>query len=153
MLAGFYLAAQPSARGLERLIAVAPAVLGCGLIALSLSRSFALSLALMPVMGMGQMLVMASSNTVLQTLVDEDKRGRVMSFYVLSFMGMLPLGNLMAGVLANQIGAPFTVAIGGSLCIAGALAFGRRLPALRRLMQRVYVGPGVEQAEREAGAV
>jgi MFS family permease len=149
--AAMYLASRSSVRGLGSVIAIAPAVLGAGLIVFSLSRSLVLSLLLTPLLGMGQMLVMAASNTVLQTIVDDDKRGRVMSFYSLSFMGMVPLGNLLAGVLASQIGAPLTVAIGGGLCVVGAIVFGRNLPALRKLVHPIYVRKGIVPAEVAAG--
>jgi MFS family permease len=146
-----FLASRSSVRGLGRIIAVAPAALGIGLIAFAFSRSFVLSLLLMPLLGLGQMLVMASCNTVLQTIVDDDKRGRVMSFYSLSFMGMVPLGNLLAGLLASRIGPPVTVAIGGGLCIAGAIVFSRNLPALRTLVHPIYVRKGIIPAEVAAG--
>ncbi|MBN1846239.1 MAG: MFS transporter [Sedimentisphaerales bacterium] len=137
------LACRSTVRGLGRLIALAPALLGAGLIAFALGRSFALALILMPLLGLGQMLLMASCNTVLQTIVDDDKRGRVMSFYSLSFMGMVPLGNLLAGVAARQIGPALTVAVGGAVCIAGALNFRRKLPALRKLVHPIYVSKGI----------
>jgi MFS family permease len=146
-----YLASRSSVRGLGRIIAIAPAVLGGGLIAFSFSRSLVLSLLLMPLLGVGQMLVMASCNTVLQTIVDDDKRGRVMSFYSLSFMGMVPLGNLLAGLLASRIGPPSTVAIGGGLCIVGAIVFSRNLPALRKRIHPIYVRKGIVPAEVAAG--
>ncbi len=130
LMGALYLASRSNVLGFDRIIAIAPAVLGCGLIAFSLSRSLTVSLMITPLLGMSQMLVLASSNTLLQTLVDDDKRGRVMSFYSLSFMGMVPIGNLVAGVLASQIGPALTVAIGGSLCIVGALVFSRKLPKL-----------------------
>ncbi len=138
-----YLAGRRSVRGLGRVIALAPALLGVGLIAFAYSRWFALSLALMPLLGLSQMLLMASVNTVLQTIVDEDKRGRVMSFYSMSFMGMVPLGNLVVGVAARWIGPELTVAVGGAVCILGALYFLRRLPALRALVHPIYVRKGI----------
>ncbi len=141
--AAAYLASRSTVRGLGRVISMAPAILGAGLIAFAISRSFYVSLLLMPLLGCGQMLLMASCNTVLQTIVDDDKRGRVMSFYSLSFMGMMPLGNLIGGTLGSQIGAPLTVAIGGTCCIAGSILFATRLPALRRLVHPIYVRKGI----------
>ena len=143
-LAGaLYLAGRRSVRGLERVIAWAPAVFGAGLIALGLSTRLWLTLPVMTVIGLGLMVQMASTNTVLQTIVDDDKRGRIMSFYSMAFMGMVPLGSLIAGVLAQYIGAPLTVILGGTCCIAGSIDFARRLPALRELVRPIYVRKGI----------
>ena len=101
------------------------------------------TLAVMPVIGLGLMVQMASTHTVLQTIVDDDKRGRVMSFYSMAFMGMVPLGSLLAGILAQFIGAPQTVILGGICCIAGSIIFIRRLPALRELVRPIYVRRGI----------
>ena len=97
----------------------------------------------MPLLGLGQMLLMASCNTVLQTIVDDDKRGRVMSFYSLSFMGVAPLGNLLAGVAAREFGSAATMAAGGVACVLGAIAFTRRLPRLRTLIRPIYASKGI----------
>jgi MFS family permease len=141
-LAGaLYLAARRTVRGLWRVIAWAPAVFGAGLIALGLSPRLWLTLAVMPVIGLAMMIQMASTNTVLQTIVQDDKRGRVMSFYSMAFMGMVPLGSLVAGILAKSIGAPLTVILGGSCCIAGSFGFSRRLAQLRHLGQPI-AAPG-----------
>lgn len=140
---GVYLAGRSSVRGLERVIAIAPALFGGGVIAFSLGRSFLLALMLMPLLGLGQMLLMASINTMLQTIVEDDKRGRVMSFYSLSFMGMFPLGSLLLGVMARLIGPSLTVAIGGAVCIAGAVNFSRRLSVLRKLVRPIYMDRGI----------
>jgi MFS family permease len=86
---------------------------------------------------------MAASNTVLQTLVDDDKRGRVMSFFTMAFMGMTPFGSLLAGFLASKMGAPNTVLIGGLACLLGAGAFAKKLPALRELGRPGYVRAGI----------
>lgn len=139
----FYLAGRRSVPGLERVIAWAPAVFGIGLIVLGLSRYLWLTLAIMPVIGLGLMVQMASTNTVLQTIVDDDKRGRVMGFYSMAFMGMVPLGSLLAGLLAHALGAPNMVMLGGACCIAGALVFNRQLPALRRQIRPIYVRKGI----------
>ncbi len=141
--AGIYLASRSSVLGLGKIIAIASAVLGVGLIVFSFSRSLMLSLMLMPLLGMGQMLVMASTNTVLQTIVDDDKRGRVMSLNALAFMGMVPIGNLLAGALAGHIGPSPTIAIGGSICILGAIVFSKSLPALRKQVLPIYVSKGI----------
>ena len=117
-----FLAAQKSARGFAPLIAIAAVIFGAGLIAFSLSHVVWFSMLFVLVAGFGMMVQMASSNTVLQTVVDDDKRGRVMSFFTMAFMGMAPFGSLLAGFLANRIGAQTTLLAGGAACIiAGAL--------------------------------
>jgi MFS family permease len=138
-----YLASRTSVLGLGRLIALAAAVFGLSLLAFSLSRVLWLSLILMVPTGAGMMVQMAASNTVLQTLVDEDKRGRVMSFYAMAFFGTVPFGSLLAGGLADRVGAANTVAIGGLVCVAGAALFFRALPELRRLARPTYVRLGI----------
>ena len=143
-LAGaLYLASRPSVRGLSRVIVIAVTVFGIGLIAFSASRSQPLSIALLLVTGFGMMVQSASSNTVLQTIVDEDKRGRVMSLYAMAFMGMAPFGSLLAGTLASSIGAPATVMIGGIACLGAAGWFYSRLPEIRALVRPIYVRLGI----------
>jgi MFS family permease len=143
-LAGaMFLAARKSVLGLGTLIPLTAAAFGAGLMAFSFSRVLWLSLALMVVTGLGFMVQMAASNTVLQTIVEEDKRGRVMSFYTMAFMGTAPFGSLLAGSVAERIGAPHTLLFGGLGCIAGALWFAFSLPALRRDVRPIYVRIGV----------
>jgi len=89
--------------------------------------------------------LLASANTVLQTIVEDNKRGRLMSFYALSFGGMVPFGSLVAGVLASTIGAQNTVLVGGLACLAGGLWFARLLPALRKMVRPIYVQKGILQ--------
>lgn len=139
LIGAVYLAGRQNARGLERVIALAPALFGGGLIVLGLSSQLWLTLAVMPVIGLGLMIQMASTNTVLQTIVEDDKRGRIMSFYSMAFTGMIPLGSLLAGSMAQYIGAPLVVIIGGICCIAGSIAFVIRLPAMRKLIHPIYV--------------
>ena len=134
-----YLASRKSVRGLGNIIALNATLLGIGLIAFSFSRALWISLSLMVVVGFGAMVQMGASNIVLQTIVDDDKRGRVMSFYTMAFLGMAPFGSLLAGTLANKIGAPLTFVISGTACIAGALIFSRTLSALRETTQ--HSGP------------
>jgi MFS family permease len=105
---------------------------------------------LMLLTGFGMIVQMASSNTVLQTVVDEDKRGRVMSFYAMAFRGMAPFGSLLAGGLASKIGAPNTLMIGGISCILGSLVFARKLPLLRQMVRPIYVKMGIV-SERASG--
>jgi MFS family permease len=145
-LAGtLYLASRRSVLGLGRVIVLASAGFGLGLIAFSRSHEFWLSFAILVPTGLGMMVEMAASNTVLQTVVDEDKRGRVMSFFTMAFFGSVPFGSLFAGVVADRVGAADTIAFGGTACIAGALLFLRALPELRRVARPVYVRLGILQ--------
>src|ERR1043165_9322957 len=143
LVGAMFLAARKSVLGLGTLIPLTAAAFGAGLMAFSFSRVLWLSLALMVVTGLGFMVQMAASNTVLQTIVEEDKRGRVMSFYTMAFMGTAPFGSLLAGSVAERIGAPHTLLFGGLGCIAGALWFAFSLPALRRDVRPIYVRIGV----------
>jgi MFS family permease len=138
-----YLASRKSVLGLGKIIPLASAVFGFGLIAFSHSHRVVLSLVLMLMIGFGMIVEMAASNTVLQTIVDDDKRGRTMSFYTMAFRGMAPFGSLLAGFLASKIGAPNTLLIGGLACLAGAAAFARKLPALRETARPIYVRKGI----------
>ena len=138
-----YLASRRSVLGLGRVIAASAMLFGCGLIAFSLSRTLALSLVLMVVTGTGFMVQLASSNTVIQTIVREDMRGRVMAFYTMAFMGTAPFGSLLAGGLAARVGAPRTILLGGGVCILGGVAFSRQLPRLRELVVPIYVERGI----------
>jgi MFS family permease len=138
-----FLASRKTVVGLGKIIVAASSIFGVGLIGLSMTRSFTLALVFMTVVGFGMMVQMASTNTIIQTIVDEDKRGRVMSFYAMAFMGMTPFGSLLAGSLADSIGVPYTVVIGGAGCVAGSLLFSRKLPELRRLVRPIYLKKGI----------
>ena len=143
-LAGaLYMASRRTVLGLGRVMVVATGLFGVGLIGFALSRQLWASLLLMVLTGFGLMVQMAASNTILQTIVDEDKRGRVMSFYSMSFMGMAPFGSLFAGVVAGVVGAETTVLVGGLACIAGAGVFAFKLPELRALVRPVYARLGI----------
>ncbi len=137
------LASRRSVLGLGRWIPIACGGFGAALIGFSLSRSLPLSLLLQAGAGLAMLTHLAVSNTILQTLVGDEWRGRVMSFYAMAFMGMMPFGSLLAGALAHRIGAPHTVLLGGAVCIAGAALFAWRLPALRRLVRPVYLERGI----------
>jgi MFS family permease len=143
LLGSIYLASRKSVLGLGKWIALATGVFGIGLIAFSLSRVFWFSLFLIFLSSFGMMVQFASSNTILQTIVDEDKRGRVMSFYAMALRGMAPFGSLLAGGLAGKIGAPNTLMIGGGSCFLGALVFARNLPLLREMVRPIYVRMGI----------
>jgi MFS family permease len=143
-LAGaMFLATRKNVLGLGRLIPFAAASFGVGLIALGLSRALWLSLLLMLFVGGTMMTQMAASNTILQTIVQDDKRGRVMSFYSMAFLGMAPFGSLMAGALAHHIGAPRTVIISGTICIAGAAWFASQLSTIRKHVHPIYRTLGI----------
>ena len=138
-----FLATRKNVLGLGRLVPLATATFGGGLISLGLSRYLWLSLALMLFIGGAMMTQMAASNTILQTIVEDDKRGRVMSFYSMAFLGMAPFGSLLAGALAHRIGAPRTVMISGTLCIAGAAWFASRLGEIREHVHPIYRTLGI----------
>jgi MFS family permease len=137
------LATRRSVIGLGRRVGVAAGVFGGALAAFSLSPWLWLSLVLLPAAGFGMMQQMAASNTIVQTIVDDEKRGRVMSFYSMAFQGMVPFGGLMAGVLAARLGAEVTILLGGLACLAGSLWFTRRLPEVRRALRPVYRELGI----------
>ncbi len=143
LIGALYLASRRTVLGLGRLIVFSSSTFGIGLIIFSLSRYTPLSIGIMLVTGFGMLVHTAASNTILQTIVVEDKRGRVMSFFAMAFMGMAPFGSLLAGTLASRIGAPNTLIIGGIICIIGSLLFLRKLPSIRRKVRPIYVQMGI----------
>lgn len=143
LIGAFRLAARKSVLGLGRLLPITAAGFGASLIAFASSRQQWLSLLLLVITGYCFMQQMASSNTILQTIVENKKRGRVMSFYAMSFQGVAPFGSLIAGAAASRIGAPYTLMIGGALCVAGAGLFAMQLPALRQLIRPIYIQIGI----------
>jgi len=146
--AGF-LASRRSVLGLGKVIPAAAAMLGLALVLFSFSGNFYLSLALMPLTGCSAMLAMASSNTLLQTLAEDEMRGRIMAFFTMAFMGVAPIGSLICGSLAQRIGAPSTVRLGGLTCIAGAAVFAFIRPSLRELVIPIYIRRGILPAVAE----
>jgi MFS family permease len=138
-----YLATRRSVIGLGRAIAVAAGVFGAGLVAFGFSRSLWLSLLVLPVIGAGFMVALAATNTIVQTITEEQFRGRVMAFYTMAFLGTAPIGSLLAGVLADRIGEPMTIVAGGVVCVLGAVWFASRLPRLRELIRPIYVQQGI----------
>jgi len=122
-----------------------------GLAAFSFSRSLILSLVLLTVVGAGMMVTMASTNTIVQTIVKEELRGRVMAFYTMAFLGTAPLGSLLAGAIAQRIGPTTTILARGVGCIAAAGWFASRLPVLREIVRPIYVERGIMAAEVEPG--
>lgn len=151
------LAFRKSVLGLGRMIAISAALFGAGLIAFGTSRWLPLSLLLMTIVGFGFMQGMAASNTIIQTVVPQDKRGRVMSYYTMAFVGMAPFGSLLAGGLAHLAGAPTTIMISGAFCIAGAAWYMTQLPTIREHIRPIYrelgiLPPEVPPAFADAGA-
>ena len=143
-LAGtIYLASRHTVRGLGRVIARAAAVAGLALAAFAYLTVLPVALVLLALVGGGVILAAASANTIIQTVVDDTMRGRVAGFYTLAFLGVAPLGNLAAGLLAKGIGVPATFALNGVLCAAAAFWFWRRLPQLAALMRPTYVRLGI----------
>lgn len=137
LLGALLLAMRESIRGLGKRAAFGAIGFGVSLVLFSLSRSFWLSAILMVPAGFFMITQMASSNTLVQTLSPDELRGRVMSVYAMMFMGMAPFGSLLAGTLAHWLGAPATVALGGSTCIIGGLLFARQLPQLRQAARQL----------------
>jgi MFS family permease len=144
------LALRRSVIGLGRRIAVSAALFGGGLVVLGLSRSLTLSLLLMTVTGFGMMQQMAASNTILQTIAADDKRGRVMSFYTLAILGMNPIGSLLAGSVAAKLGVPATMIGAGAICLAGAAWFYWKLPEIRSVIRPIYRELGILPESVEA---
>jgi len=143
LIAAALLASRRTVLGLGKRIPIGAGILGAALIAFSFSHALWLSLLLLVTVGFAMMTQMASSNTIVQTIVDDNMRGRVMSFYTMAFMGTAPFGSLLSGALASKIGAPYTVMIGGAICIIGAGVFAWRLPRLRELIRPIYVEKGL----------
>jgi len=138
-----YLAARRSVVGLGRVLAFATGTFGLAIIIFSHSKVLWFSMLVMYAAGFSMIVQAAASNTILQTIVDEDKRGRVMSFYTMALVGMMPLGSLLAGSLASKIGAPNTLLAGGVCCIVGALLFFRKLPRVREKVRPIYIKKGI----------
>ncbi|AUX44219.1 MFS transporter [Sorangium cellulosum] len=151
LLGALVLASRKRLRGLGAWVAAACAGFGAALILFALSRTFWLSALLLVPVGFSMMVQMAGSNTLVQAMVPDALRGRVMAVYAMMFMGMAPLGALLAGTLADRIGAPATVASGGACCIVAAAVFARRLPSLRQqareliIAQQMAAGTPAEQ--------
>jgi MFS family permease len=128
LLGAFYLASRTNIKGLQKIINMGAFIFGIGLIGFSFSRSLWISILMVFIAAFGMMVQVASTNTWLQTNVDDNKRGRTMSFYVVSFMGMAPFGSLLAGSVAGFIGVPYTIFTGGTVCILGAIFFWKLFP-------------------------
>jgi MFS family permease len=143
LIGGIYLAARKTVLGLGKILAAAAAIFGAGLIFFGISKILWISLAMMIFTGFGMLINIAAVNTILQTITEDDKRGRVMSFYTMAFIGLTPIGNLLAGILAEAIGAPNTVIISGAVCILGAIIFSIKLPSIKLAAKPVYIEKGI----------
>jgi MFS family permease len=143
LLGALYLASRKSVAGLGRKIVAGTLVFGSSIIVFAMSHVLWISLPVLFIAGFGIMMQVASCNTVLQTIVDDDKRGRVMSFYTMALIGTIPFGSLIAGTLASHIGASHTLMIGGIACILSGVLFGSHLPHLRRMIMPIYMKMGI----------
>jgi MFS family permease len=155
LICALSMAMRRTVRGLTKTLPIGAAIFGVGLVCFGLSHTLWLSLIMMLITGFGMMQGLTASNTILQTLVDEKMRGRVMSYYTMAFMGMAPFGSLLAGALADRIGAPGTVIVSGSACILGSLWFWTRLKHIRAEMRPIYQQMGIvpipDMAAEEGG--
>jgi len=144
LLGALTLAIRTGVKGLGRWVTVCCAAFGVSLILFAVSKSFWVSVLLLLPVGYFIMLQMASSNTLIQVMVPDALRGRVMAVYSMMFMGMAPLGALLGGVLSDRVGAPMTVAIGGVASIGGAWWFGTKLPKIRGEARRLIMAQGMQ---------
>jgi len=143
LMGAIYLARRKTVLGLGKVIVISSSLFGIGLIGFSLSTVTWFSMLCLLLAGLGMILQLASSNTVLQTMVEDDMRGRVMSLYAMAFVGAVPFGSLIAGYLASRIGASYTLMIGGTCCLIGSFLFFRKLPELRKQVHPIYVRKGI----------
>jgi MFS family permease len=143
LLSAFYFASRRSVVGLERFAAIAPGLFGCSNMVFSFSRSVTLSLFTMVVSGVGMMTALLTCNTIIQIVVEEDKRGRVMSFHAMASVGTMPFGSLIAGIVAAHLGAPHAVLISAGCCVVGSFFFARKVPLLRSAIRPVYGALGI----------
>ena len=143
LLGALYLASRTTVLGLGRVMMISTLTLGVSLIAFSFSRVLWLSLAILPLVGAGFMVEMAATNTLIQTVVDESMRGRVMAFYTMAFLGTAPIGSLLGGALADRIGPPATICVGGVVCVLGAAWLRTRLPVIRQALRPIYLERGI----------
>jgi MFS family permease len=143
LIGAIFLAGRKNVLGLNRIIAIAATTFGVAIVIFSHTSLLMIGMPVLLFSGFGMMVQMASSNIILQTIVEEDKRGRVMSFYTMAFMGLSPFGSLFSGVLAVKIGADNTLLWGGFFCIIAAIIFAFQLPKLRSFIRPVYIKKGI----------
>jgi len=145
-LAGaIFLASRKNALGLARIVPATASVFGMGLVAFSMSRTVWLSMLIMVFIGFGMIVQIASCNTLIQTIVDDDKRGRVMSIYTMAFIGMSPFGSLISGSAASKIGAPAVLFIGGIMCVVASALFASRSVYIRRAVRKSLSRKSIEK--------
>jgi MFS family permease len=145
LIGAIYLAGRKSVLGLNKIIAISAFIFGLGIMIFSQSKVLWFSMSFICIAAFAMMVHMAASNTILQTIVEEDKRGRIMSLYTMAFMGIVPFGSLLAGGLASTVGAPNTLFIGGICCISGAFIFLRKLPSINESVRPIYIKKGIIQ--------
>jgi MFS family permease len=138
-----YLASRKSIRGAGIRVAAGALIFGSGLIVAGLAHGLIVALFALFFVGLGMIVQLAISNTLLQTIVDDDKRGRVMSLYTMAFMGMAPFGSILGGALANHIGVQTTFLIGGIACAGGALLFATKIRSMRPMVLPIFVRKGI----------
>ena len=143
LIAGIYLASRKSVIGLGNAVVVSTAIFGIALIIFSFSKNLWFSLAALLFVGFGMIVHISSINTILQTITDDNMRGRVMSYFTMAIIGIAPFGSLIDGALTDKIGAPNTVMIGGVVSIICSIVFFTRLPMLKKLVRPVYVKKGI----------
>lgn len=143
LIAALYMASRKSVLGLGNLITISIGILGIALLTASFSEVLLLSMIAFFFGGMAMILTLSAINTMLQTIADEDKRGRVMSFYAMAVMGTTPIGSLLAGSLASGFGIPITLIIAGSVTLVTALLFGLKIKSLRKYIRPIYVTKGI----------
>jgi MFS family permease len=138
-----YLASRKTILGAGIRIAAGAIIFGAGLIALGVVHSLLPALIALGFVGLGMIVQLATSNTALQTIVDDDKRGRVMSLYTMAVMGMAPFGSILGGAVAHRIGVNMTFLLGGIVCVGGALLFATKIPVLRPMVLPIYRRKGI----------
>jgi MFS family permease len=145
--ATMFLASHKNARGLIKVIPVAAAACGLGIAAFALSGNFVICIICLFIAGFAMMTQGASSNTVIQTIVDEDKRGRIMGLFAMSFMGVMPFGSILAGSVADRIGVQSTLLLGAAWCIIGASLFALKLPKLCELLRPAFANLDIPETD------
>ena len=142
-IAAIQLAMRPNVRGLGKWIGLAPVIAGVGAIGFGFSRWIPLSFGLLMLEGYGMFMLGATCNTIMQTIVDEEKRSRVLSYYAMFFVGSAPIGHYLGGWLADHIGAPMTFVAGGVICLASGIAFYLQFDTFRSHLRKAYVARGI----------
>lgn len=143
LIGTFYLASRKTIVGAGPRVATGAFIFGCGLAAAGMTRHLATAFVAFGLVGLGMIVQLATSNTVLQTIVDDDKRGRLMSLYTMALMGMAPFGSVAGGAFAHHVGLPITFVVGGIVCCGGALLFATRIPTLRPMVMPIYARKGI----------